>query len=179
MGHVSPGPRCYPGRSVFPSPVGGLGFPARPFRPPGGLSADSHSPPRLLVYLTLGTPSTQSALPGSESRAGWLTCPPSPRAPWPLSGVTGSGGDVSHHLTGRYPSVLATTGSCAGSFALLSASQLSWSFRSWPVAVGPGWASILPDLISANPSPDVWPPIPAGPSVRCSFLPSGLRPSPC
>jgi len=34
-----------------------------------------------------------------------------------------------------------------------------------PVAVGPGWTSILPDLTSANPSQDVWPPTPAGPLV--------------
>ncbi len=101
-----------------------------------------------LVYLTLDTPSTHSALPGSESRAGWSTCQPSPRAPSPPVRRYRSGGDVTDHLTGRYPSVLATTGSCAGSIILPSASQSSWSFRSWPVAVGPGWTSILPDLIS-------------------------------
>lgn len=44
--------------------------------------------------------------------------------------------------------------------------------RSSPVAVGPGCVSILPDLISANPSPNVWPSTPAALKVLSlvSFL---------
>jgi hypothetical protein len=77
-----------------------------------------------------------------------------------------SKGDVLHHLGGHCPTVFAPTGSCARSFVLLSASLSGSSFRSLPVAVGPGWTPILPDLISTIPSPNVWPPIPAGPEVH-------------
>ena len=51
-------------------------------------------------------------------------------------------------------------------------SALRSSFRSLPVAVGPGWTSILPDDISANLSPDAWSPTPAVPrsAYACFFL---------
>ena len=50
--HVSASPRCHPGRSDFPSPVGDHGsFPSRPSQQCRSLSAGSHTPLTLFVYL--------------------------------------------------------------------------------------------------------------------------------
>jgi len=131
--------------------------------------------PRGCWFTLRSTSLLDTAFMGTASRAGPLDVPAKSESPFAPFRCYRSGSDVSHHLTGHYPSVLATTSSCARSITLLLASQLSWSIRSLPVAVGPGGMSILPDLTSANPSPDVWPPIPAGPSVH--LLVSSLRTS--
>ncbi len=89
LGHVSPGLRFHPGRSVFPRPVGGLSFSRKAFPVSRRLK-------RRLAFTpaAAGLPYTRHApdstpLPGSMSRdASVDTCPPSPRAPSPSPGVT-------------------------------------------------------------------------------------------
>lgn len=69
-------------------------------------------------------------------------------------------------LEGRYPFVVARTGSCARPVALHPASamaSLGWSLQ---LAASHCWAQALPDVISANPSLRVWTPTPAAPAVH-------------
>jgi hypothetical protein len=125
-----------------------------------------HSPLQPTVYPSLGTPPQLRRNLGSVSHDGPANVSAKSESPFAFSGCYTSKGDVYHHLHGRYPTVFAPTGSCARSIALSQALLLHSSCGSLPVAVGPGWTSILPNLISANPSLDVWPPTPAGPKLR-------------
>src|ERR1035441_4221784 len=74
-------------------------------------------------------------------------------------------------LRGRCPSVIATTDSCASPFWFSSPSALAWFEESLPVATSPGYQRHLPDVISANPSSDVWSHATAVPSgaLACFF----------
>ena len=71
-----------------------------------------------------------------------------PRAPLPGVGVTHHQGDLSRHLGGRYPSIIAPTGSCARpqSSPRLGGPSV---VRSLQVVASPCWTMALPDIISA------------------------------
>ena len=164
--HVYPGPRCYPGRSVFPSPVGGLGFPAGPSLPTGRFKhRHAYTPPASGLHCARHAVAVTSFM-SSVSHDAASSMPAKSESPFASSGCYPSKGDVYHHLNSHYATFLAHAGSCASSIALPSASLLHSPTGSLPVAVGPGWTSNLPDLISANPSLDVWPPTPAGSEVH-------------
>src|ERR1019366_8776175 len=82
-------------------------------------------------------------------------------------------------LRGRCPSVIATTDSCASPFWFSSPSALAWFEESLPVATSPGYQRHLPDVISANPSSDVWSHATAVPSgaLACFFPMSSAFPN--
>ena len=69
-------------------------------------------------------------------------------SPLPGVGVTHRQGDLTSHLRGRYPSVIAPTGSCARprSSPRLGGSSVVESVQ---VVASPCWTLALPDIISA------------------------------
>jgi hypothetical protein len=81
-------------------------------------------------------------------------------------------GELTSLLGGRCPSVVATTDSCASPVWFSSPSALASCEESLPVATSPGYQRHLPDVISANPSSDVWPHATAVPQgARACFFP--------
>jgi hypothetical protein len=71
-----------------------------------------------------------------------------PRAPLPGVGVTHHQGDLTSHLRGRYPSIIALTGSCARPqpSPRLGGPSVVGSVQ---VVASPCWTMALPDIISA------------------------------
>jgi hypothetical protein len=89
--------------------------------------------------------------------------PPSAQSPFARRGRYPRRGGVAHLLGRRYPPVLATTDSRASPVPSRRLRVLYGG--SLPVAVSPGWGRDLPDVISADLSPDAWTPTPAAPKV--------------
>src|ERR1039458_7733830 len=85
------------------------------------------------------------------------------RAPLPDDGVTASGRHAHCLLRGRYSSVIAPTDSFANPRWLFYPSALASSKKSLQVATSPCCQWDLPDVISANLSPDAWSPCTAVP----------------
>jgi hypothetical protein len=87
--------------------------------------------------------------------------PTTHREPLCLSdGVTIVQDRLADGLSRSYPTFIAHTGSCAGP---KSSCQLRFTYfgRSLQVATSPCWKMALPDVISADLSPDAWTPTPA------------------
>jgi len=122
--HVYPGPRCYPGRSVFPSPVSGLGFPAGPSLPARRLKhLHACAPPANGLRCARHAVAAASYV-GAASHDRPINTPAKSESPFAFPRCYPSKGDVFHHLRGRYATVIAPTGSCARSIALPTASLL-------------------------------------------------------
>jgi hypothetical protein len=94
------------------------------------------------------------------------------RAPLPDDGVTASGRHAHCLLRGRYSSVIAPTDSFANPRWLFYPSALASSKKSLQVTTSPCCQWDLPDVISANLSPDAWSPCTAVPrsALACFFL---------
>jgi hypothetical protein len=124
IGHVCPGPRCYPGRSVFPSPVSGLGFPAGPSLPARRLKhRRACAPPAIGLHCVRHAVAAASCV-GTASHDRPISMPAKSESPFAFSGRYPSKGDLYHRLNGRYATLFAPTGSCARSIALPTASLL-------------------------------------------------------
>src|ERR1019366_6747838 len=94
------------------------------------------------------------------------------RAPLPDDGVTASGRHAHCLLRGRYSSVIAPTDSFANPRWLFYPSALASSKKSLQVTTSPCCQWDLPDVISANLSPDAWSRATAVPrsALACFFL---------
>src|ERR1035437_9666468 len=94
------------------------------------------------------------------------------RAPLPDDGITASGRHAHCLLRGRYSSVIAPTDSFANPRWLFYPSALASSKKSLQVATSPCCQWDLPDVISANLSPDAWSPCTAvlRSALACFFL---------
>jgi hypothetical protein len=97
-----------------------------------------------------------------QDQSGTAKCPEFLRPPQALP----SAERCPHLLDGRYPTVTATTHSCASPVPSHRLSLYALCGRSLQVAVSPCWERHLPDVISANPSSDAWTPTPAVPTVH-------------
>jgi hypothetical protein len=144
-----------------------------------GLSAGPHPPRARQVYAIARHRrdryrGDQALCPAPLSRR----CPPSAESPFAPSRCYLSGGGLLYHLEGRYPFVIAPTGSCASpkSSTRLHSRYSAWSVQ---VAASPCWKRDLPDVISASLSLDAWTCIsPACESARARFFLPQHRPSP-
>src|SRR6516162_9784187 len=146
-----------------------------------GLNAGSYTPPPLLVCLQLRLVKPSSALvpvlsgrPPRQPRR-----PPSALSPFAQLGCYLRWGDVVRLLGGRYPSVIAHTGSCAAPVGLSPASVFSLV---WRVLAG-CYQSLLPTAASRRYLREsflgCWIPYPGGTTVCLHlFLPRCHRPSP-
>jgi hypothetical protein len=83
-----------------------------------------------------------------------------PRAPLPGVGVTHAGTVSSTASEGVTPSFLAPTSPCAGPNPSLRL-RVALCRGSLQVAASPCWEMALPDVVSADLSPDAWPSLPA------------------
>jgi hypothetical protein len=122
-------------------------------------------------------PATAPVLSSRPPTLTWK--PPSTQSPFTQAWCYLPWGDVLRLLRGYYSSFFAPTDSCAdpaGSPLLRFFTSFQESLQ---VATSPCCQRHLPDSISANLSPDAWPPAPTGP-IECSylFLPRCHRPSP-
>jgi hypothetical protein len=99
--------------------------------------------------------------------------PPSAQSPFARLGRYLRRRGVTYPVGEHYPAVFATTGSRARPATSLRLGLKALNGWSLPVAVSPGWQRDVPDLISADPSPDAWTPTPAVPKVH--VLVSSLR----
>jgi hypothetical protein len=114
-----------------------------------------------------------SVAPVLSSRPPKLTRkPPSTQSPFAQGRCCLPWGDVVRLLRGHYSPFFAPTDSCAnpvGSPFLRFATSVQ---ESWQVATSPCCQRHLPDSISANLSPDAWPPAPTVPpsAFTCFFL---------
>ena len=97
-----------------------------------------------------------------QDRSGTAKCPEFLRPP-PVLPATGR---CPHLLDGRYPTVLATTHSCASPVPSHRLGLYALCGRSLQLTVSPCWEQHLPDVISANPSSDAWTPTPVVPTVH-------------
>ena len=161
-----PRPPYDPGRSDFPSPVLTLAFPWKSSRSRRGLSAGSHTPLPVSVYLQARPGFEDAALPGSAPGCRLGPGPPSAQSPFAPSRCYLVGDDIECHLEGRYPLFVAHTGSCVRpkpSHRLLALATVGGSLQ---VAANPCWVMALPDVISASLSQDAWARIPAGRRVH-------------
>ena len=87
-------------------------------------------------------------------------------------GLFSSGRFVHPLLRGHYSPFIATTDSFANPIWLFFPSALASCKKSLQVATSPCCQRVLPDSISANLSPDAWPPAPTvPPSARTCFFP--------
>jgi hypothetical protein len=128
-----------------------------------GLNAGSYPPPPLLVCLQphLLEPSSAyvpvlSSRPPRRPRRS-----PSVQSPFAQLGYYLRWGDVDRLLGGRYPSVVARTGSCAAPVGLSPPSVFSLVGESLQVVTSPCCPRQLPDVISENLSLDAGSPTPA------------------
>lgn len=179
MGHVSPNLRCHPGRSDFPSPVGGHGLVHRAFlhrrRLEHWLACAPHpcSWPEDWLLTTSYRPSRAQRLKGRSRPE-----PPCPRAALPRAGVTVA--RVASGVTWEGvtpPSSLIPTH--APNHSPPTGFGITWSDGSSQVAASPCWKVVLPDVISAVLSLRAWTRTSEGLlGARTRFFPSRQRPSP-
>src|SRR5262245_19111619 len=83
-----------------------------------------------------------------------------PRVPLHVPGVTVTRHDVTHHISGYYPTFIAPTGSGASPPPSLCLGR-TLNTRSVQVAVSPCWEKDLPDVVSAHLSLRAWTSTPA------------------
>src|SRR5215510_10604667 len=128
-----------------------------------GLNAGSCTPlpllvcpqPRLLKPSSANARFYQAGPPSRPRR------PPSVQSPFAQLGCYLRWGDVVRLLGGRYPSVIARTGSCAAPVGLSPPSVFSLVGESLQVVTSPCCPRQLPDVISENLSLDAGSPTPA------------------
>src|SRR5215831_3681615 len=145
-----------------------------------GLNAGSCTPlpllvcpqPRLLKPSSAYARFYQAGPPSRPRR------PPSVQSPFAQLGCYLRWGDVVHLLGGRYPSVIARTGSCAAPVGLSPPSVFSLVGESLQVVTSPCCPRQLPDVIPRT-FPWMLDPLPRRYTVCCRlFLPRCHRPSP-
>ncbi len=112
-------PPSHPGRSDFPSPVGGQRsscvISGKPSHIGGGLSAHPHAPLTDMVYFPDSPGLRLPTFTGSVSLIGViLTGDHCTESPFASSGCYPSECRISCDISRHYPAIFALTGSCAG-----------------------------------------------------------------
>ncbi len=155
-----------------------MAFPWKSSRVRRGLSAGSHTPLPVSVYLQARPGFEDAALPGSAPGCRLGPGPPSAQSPFAPSRCYLDGDDNECHLEGRYPLFVAHTGSCVRPKPSRRLPALATVDGSLQVAASPCWVMPFPTL-----SLQVFPRM-LGPVSRrvvgctCLFLPPRHRPSP-
>jgi hypothetical protein len=120
----------------------------------------THIHPFTLWFASTGAP----LFPG-PTMSGYSWSCQVPRAPLHVHRCDLARHDVTHHVSGHYPTFIAPTGSCA-SPPPSSCLGRTLNTRSVQVAVSPCWEKDLPDVLTAHLSLRAWTPTPVALEVR-------------
>ena len=173
-----PRPPCDPGRSDFPSPVLTLAILRRPAHQRRGSSGSSHTPLPQVVCLRprprLGCDNHARLCVRKLSRC---PGPPSTQGSFTRSGRYPERRGAPRHVSGHYPTFLATTNPCAGPKPSRRL-RLPYTagLRRLPLLPAGSWPFPTLSPRSFYRCLDPYPAVPL--RCMCPFLPEGLRPHP-